>query len=82
MLSHSVRELPPLKSLITEVIERLVMDSNKVNFVSIYTFYEDKNSNVVVAEIPRITSTSKQISIKYHLFRNHVGREFMIWNIE
>ena len=30
----------------------------------------------------RMTPTSKHISVKYHWFRQHVGKEFMISKIE
>ena len=81
-LSHSVRALLPLKSLIKEVIDNLVIDSEKLQFVSSYTIYEDKNLSIVVERITRMTPTSKHIDIKYHLIRKHVWKEFVIWNIE
>ena len=42
-LSHYVRELLPLKSLIKEVIENLGIDSEKLNFVSSSTGNEENN---------------------------------------
>ena len=44
---HSVRDLLPLKSLIKEVIERLVIHSENLNFVSSSTVYEDNNGDIV-----------------------------------
>ena len=44
--------------------------------------YEDNNGAVVVATIPRMTPTSNQISVKYHWFRQHVGKKYVIWNIK
>ena len=38
-LSHSVKELLPLKSLIKEVIDNLVINSEKLKFVSSSTVY-------------------------------------------
>ena len=73
-LSHSVRELLPLKSIIKEVIDNLGIDSEKLKFVSISTIYEDNNEAIVVATSPIMTPTSKHISIKYHWFRQHVGK--------
>ena len=38
-LSHSIRELPPLKSLSKEVIDNLGIDSEKLKFVPSSTIY-------------------------------------------
>ena len=81
-LSFSVRALLPLKSLIKEVIENLEIDIEKLKFVSSSIIYEDNNGAIVVATSPRMTPTSKQIAVKYHWFRQHIGKEFLIWNIE
>ena len=35
-----------------------------------------------MAKSPSMNPTSKQISVKYHWFRQHVGGEFVIWKIE
>ena len=81
-LSHSVREFLTLKSIIKEVIDNLVIDSEKLMFVSSSTIYEDNNGAIVVATSPRMTPTSNHIAVKYHWFRQHVGKEFMIQKID
>ena len=81
-LSHSVRELLPLKSLIKEVIDNLGIDIENLKFVSSSTIYEDNNGSIVVGKSPRMTPTSKLISVKYNWFRQHVGKEFVIRKIE
>ena len=68
-LSHSVRSLVPLKSLIKEVIDNLGIDSEKLKFVSSSTIYEDNNGYIVVAKSTRMTPKSKHIAFKYHWFR-------------
>ena len=73
-LSHSVRALLLLKSLIKEVIDNLGIDSKKLKFMSSSTTYKDNNGAIVVATIPRMTPTPKHIAIKYHWFRQHVGK--------
>ena len=62
-ISHSVRALLPLKSLIKEVIYNLGIDSDNLKFVSSSTIYEDNNGAIVVATSPRMTPTSKYISV-------------------
>ena len=81
-LSHSVRALLILKSLIKEVIVHLGIDCKNLKFVSSSTIYEDNNGAIVVATSPRMTPSSKHIAVKYHWFRQHVGKEFVIWKIE
>ena len=81
-LSHSVRELIPLKSLIKEVIDNLGIDCENLKFVSNSTVYEENNGAIVVATSPRMTPSSKHISVKYHWFRQYVGNEFVIRKIE
>ena len=56
-LSHSVRVLLHLKSLIKEVIYNLGIDIEKLKFVSRSTIYEDNNGYIVVATSPRMTPT-------------------------
>ena len=81
-LSHSVRALLPLKSLIKEVIENLGIDCENLKFVSSSTVYEDNNGAIVVATSTGMTPSSKHIAVKHHWFRQHVGKEFLIRNIE
>ena len=81
-LSHSIRALLHLKIIIKEVIENLGIESDNMKFVSSYTIYEDNNGAIVVATSPRMTPTSKHIAVKYHCFRQHVGKEFLIQKIK
>ena len=81
-LSHSIRALLLLKSLIKEVIDNLGIESDKLKFVSSSTIYEDNNGVIVVATSPRMTPTPKHIAVKYNWFRQHVGKEFLIRKIE
>ena len=53
-----------------------------MRFVSSSTIYEENNGAIVLATSPRMNPSSKHISVKYHWFRQHVGKEFMIWKIE
>ena len=77
-----VRALLPLKSLIKEVIDNLVIDSENLEFVSRSIIYYDNNGSIVVTTILRITPKSKHIAFKYHWFRQNVGKEFLIRKIE
>ena len=50
--------------------------------MSISTIYEDNNGAIFVAIISMMTTKSKHISVKYHWFRQHVGKEFVIQKID
>ena len=71
-----------MKSLIKEVIDNLGIDCENLKFVSSYTIYEYNNGAIVVATSPRMTPTSKHIAVNYKWFRQHVGKEFVIWKIK
>ena len=74
--SHSVKELLPLKILIKEVSNKLGIDSEKLKFVSSSNVYEENNGAIVVSTSPRMNPESNHISVKYHWFRQHVGKYF------
>ena len=81
-LSHSVRALLPLRSLIKGVIDNLKIDYENLKFVSSSTVYEDNNEAIVVETSPRMNPLSRHIAVKYHWFRQHVGKESLIRKIE
>ena len=67
VLSHSFIVLLTLDSIIKEVIDNLVIDSEKLKFVSISTIYEENNGAIIVATIPRINTTSNHINFQLSL---------------
>ena len=62
-LSHSVRALLIMKSLIKEVIDKLGIYIKKLKFLSSSIVYEDNNGDIFVATSPRMTPTSKHVSV-------------------
>ena len=56
-LSHSVRYLLPLESLIKEVVDNLVINIENMEFVSSSTDYEENNSTIIVVTSQRMNST-------------------------
>ena len=73
-LSHSVRDLLPLKSLTKKLIYNLVIDSENLEFVSRSTVYEENNGAIVLIEIPNMNPTSKHSYVKYNWFMQHIGK--------
>ena len=60
----------------------MVIDSDKLKFVSSSAIYEDNNGAIVVATSPRMTPTPKHISVKYHWLRQHIEKYFVIRKIK
>ena len=79
---HYVRALRPLRIHIKEVIDNLGIDIESLKFVSSSTIYEENYGAIFVVTIPSMNPTSKHIAVKYHWFRQYVGKEFVIWKIE
>ena len=73
ILSHSVIDLLPLKSIIKEVIENLVIDSKNMMFVSRSTIYEENNGSIVVTTSSSMSPASRHIAVKYHWFSQYIG---------
>ena len=67
-LSNSVRDSCTPKFLIKKVVDNLGMNSERLDFLSISTVFDSKNSAKIMATSPRMTPTSKQIAVKYHWF--------------
>ena len=82
VLSYSVRYSLPMKSIIKEIIDNLMIDSEKLNFVSISTINDNNNVAKLVATSQRMNPKSKLIVVKYYLFSHHVRKYFVIQNIE
>ena len=63
---YGVIEFCKLKILIKEVIENLKMISEKLDFVLIYTVYENNTGALVVKAIPMMTHTLNNTFVKCH----------------
>jgi hypothetical protein len=72
-LSHSMRELLPIRELVKEMSTALGYDKA----FSIRTHskvFEDNNGALILASCPRMTPRSKHIAVKYHFFRDQVTK--------
>ena len=73
-LYNSFKDLIPLKTIIKEVVDNLVMDSDTMKFISSSGVYEDNNGTIVVVTSSRMTNTSNPNYVKYHWFRKYAGK--------
>jgi hypothetical protein len=71
-LSHAMRYLIPLQSILSEIGKCL----NIPEFTTITrsTIFEDNKGAVELATCPRMRPRTKHIALKYHHFREHVTR--------
>ena len=76
--SCSVRDLPPLKNIIKEEVDNLVINSDNLEFLSSSTVYEDNNYAIVVSKSPSTSPTSKHVFVYYHWLRQHIGKELFL----
>jgi hypothetical protein len=71
-LSSSMRELLPLRALVSEMAKAMSFD--KVFAVRTHSrVFEDNNGALILATAPRMTPRSKHIAVKYHFFRSHIA---------
>ena len=54
------------------------INSDKLEFVPIYSDYEYNNSAIVVATSPSINTTVNKMVVNYHWFRQDIGKGFVI----
>ena len=80
-LSQSLREFLPLKDLVKEILANYRFDTSKISYTTKSKVFEDNHCAIIVATSPRMTPTSKFIVVKYHWFREHVGKAFDIVKI-
>lgn len=72
-LSHSMRELIPIRALVEEMASALKF--RKAFEIRTHSkVFEDNNGALTLASCPRMTPRSKHIAVKYHFFRDHVTK--------
>ena len=63
-LSQSMRDLLPMKSLLSELIRMIGVYNNELKVTTKSTVFEDNNG--FMATSPKMTLRSKHIMVKYH----------------
>ena len=60
-LSQSLRDLLPVKELVTELLQGMGIDSGKLKFISKCTVFEDNNGAIQVATCPKLTPQASSL---------------------
>ena len=73
-MSQYMRELIPLRRLLEELGKTLDLDFTKPVLIH-STVFEDNNGALGLDGSPKMTPRTKHIGIKYHWFRDNVGKD-------
>jgi hypothetical protein len=60
--------------LLQEIGDELKLDFAKPAIMH-STVFEDNNGALALATSPRLTPRTKHIAVKYHFFKDHIGKE-------
>ena len=66
--------------LVKELLDSLHVKKDLL-FTTKSTVFEDNQGAIIIAQSPRLMPTSKHIAVKYHWFRDHIGKDFDIEHI-
>jgi hypothetical protein len=73
-LSTAMRDLLPMRRVLTEIGEKLNLPFMKPAMVH-STIFEDNNGALGLAKAPKLTPRTKHIAVKYHWFKDQIGKE-------
>jgi hypothetical protein len=82
-LSQAMRELIPMRDFLKEIGERIKLSFAGSTMLH-STVFEDNNGALSLATAPKMTPRTKHIAVKYHHFRQHIGKDkgIVIANID
>ena len=67
-----------MKDLLKEILANCGFDTSKMSYRTKSKVFGDNQGAIVVATCPRMAPTSKLIAVKYHWFREHVGKHLIL----
>jgi hypothetical protein len=73
-LSTAMRDLLPMRRVLTEIGTQLKLDFIKPAMIH-STIFEDNNGALGLAKAPKLTPRTKNIAVKYHWFKDMIGKE-------
>ena len=72
--SMSMRELLPMRALLQEIGTKLDLSYIRESLVR-STVFEDNQGCLSLVNVPKMSPRNKYLALKYHFFRNHIGKE-------
>ena len=73
-LSTAMRDLVPMRRILKEIGAKLNLNFMKPAMVH-STIFEDNNGALGLAKAPKLTPRTKHIAVKYHWFKELIGKE-------
>ena len=73
-LSSAMQDLLPMRRVLEEIGQQLKLDFVKPAMLH-STVFEDNNGALGLAKAPKLTPRTKHIAVKYHWFKDHIGKE-------
>jgi hypothetical protein len=72
--SMAMRELLPMRALLQEICSKLQLRVATRSLVR-STVFEDNQGCLSMVNTPKMSARNKYLSLKYHFFRDHIGKE-------
>jgi Reverse transcriptase (RNA-dependent DNA polymerase) len=72
--SMAMRELLPMRALLQELGDKLELEFTQGSLVR-STVFEDNQGCLSMVNSPKMSSRNKYLSLKYHFFRSHIGKD-------
>jgi predicted nuclease of restriction endonuclease-like RecB superfamily len=78
-----MRDLLPMRRVLSEIGENLKLDLVQPAMIH-STIFEDNNGALTLATAPKLTPRTKHIAVKYHWFKELIGKEkgFLIERVD
>ena len=68
-----MQDLLPMKRVLEDTGQQLKLDFVKPSMLH-STVFEDNNGALGLAKAPKLTPRTKHIAVKYHWFKDHIGK--------
>ena len=69
-----MRELIPLRRLLSEIVTKMDLPEVKSTVIQ-STVFEDNNGAISTATAVRLSPRTKHIAVKYHFFKSHINED-------
>jgi hypothetical protein len=70
----AMRELLPMRALLQEVCSKMDLQVATQSLVR-STVFEDNQGCLSMVNTPKMSTRNKYLSLKYHFFRSHIGKD-------
>ena len=76
-----MRELLPSRQLLNEMVQKTQLVGRE-NIAINLTLFEDNNGEIVTANAVNMTPRTKNIAVKYYLFKSHIREDSGIYLVK